>query len=124
MCPVIMSMIKKRHFANSADAEFTVQGRVSALKNVKFNLKKELEVEVMIVGELKNQIDKIWDDMYSYGIANPLVVIEQLTYLFFIRSLDDIETANEKKDAMLGGEPTERIFPQDEIGQTLRWSKF
>lgn len=78
----------------------------------------------MIVGELKNQIDKIWDDMYSYGIANPLVVIEQLTYLFFIRSLDDIETANEKKDAMFGGEPTERIFPQDEIGQTLRWSKF
>ena len=78
----------------------------------------------MIVGELKNQIDKIWDDMYSYGIANPLVVIEQLTYLFFIRSLDDIETANEKKDAMLGGAPTERIFPEDEIGQTLRWSKF
>ena len=78
----------------------------------------------MIVGELKNQIDKIWDDMYSYGIANPLVVIEQLTYLFFIRSLDDIETANEKKDAMVGGEPTERLFPQDEVGQTLRWSKF
>ena len=46
----------------------------------------------MITGELKNKIDKIWDDMYSYGIANPLVVIEQLTYLFFIRSLDDIET--------------------------------
>lgn len=78
----------------------------------------------MIVGELKNQIDKIWDDMYSYGIANPLVVIEQLTFLFFIRSLDDIETANEKKDAMLGGEPTDRIFPQDEEGQALRWSKF
>jgi len=78
----------------------------------------------MIVGELKNQIDKIWDDMYSYGIANPLVVIEQLTYLFFIRSLDDIETANEKKDAMLGGEPTDRIFPSDEEGQALRWSKF
>ncbi|MEQ8235617.1 MAG: class I SAM-dependent DNA methyltransferase [Syntrophomonadaceae bacterium] len=78
----------------------------------------------MIVGELKNQIDKIWDDMYSYGIANPLVVIEQLTYLFFIRSLDDIETANEKKDAMLGGEPTDRIFPPDEEGQALRWGKF
>ncbi len=78
----------------------------------------------MIVGELKNQIDKIWDDMYSYGIANPLVVIEQLTYLFFIRSLDDIETANERKDSLVGGEPTERIFPRDEIGQSLRWSKF
>ncbi len=34
--------------------------------------------KVMITGELKNKIDKIWDDMYSYGIANPLVVIEQL----------------------------------------------
>jgi type I restriction enzyme M protein len=78
----------------------------------------------MIVGELKNQIDKIWDDMYSYGIANPLVVIEQLTYLFFIRSLDDIETANEKKDALVGGAPSDRIFPQDEEGQALRWSKF
>jgi len=78
----------------------------------------------MIVGELKNQIDKIWDDMYSYGIANPLVVIEQLTYLFFIRSLDDIETTNEKKDALLGGTPSDRIFPQDEEGQALRWSKF
>lgn len=78
----------------------------------------------MVVGELKNQIDKIWDDMYSYGIANPLVVIEQLTYLFFIRSLDDIETANERKDAMLGGERSDRIFPQDEEGQALRWSRF
>jgi type I restriction enzyme M protein len=78
----------------------------------------------MIVGELKTQIDKIWDDMYSYGIANPLTVIEQLTYLFFIRSLDDMETANERKDAIIGGEPTERIFPQNEEGQALRWSKF
>lgn len=77
----------------------------------------------MITGQLKNQIDKIWDDMYSYGIANPLVVIEQLTYLFFIKSLDDVETANEKRDAMLGIE-SERIFPQDEDGQMLRWSKF
>ncbi len=77
----------------------------------------------MITGHLKNQIDKIWDDMYSYGIANPLVVIEQLTYLFFIKSLDDVETSNEKRDAMLGIE-SERIFPQDEEGQRLRWSKF
>lgn len=77
----------------------------------------------MITGELKNQIDKIWDDMYSYGIANPLVVIEQLTYLFFIKSLDDVELANEKKDSLLGIE-SERIFPQDENGQSLRWSRF
>ena len=79
--------------------------------------------KAMITGELKNQIDKIWDDMYSYGIANPLVVIEQLTYLFFIKSLDDVELANEKKDSLLGIE-SERIFPQDENGQSLRWSRF
>lgn len=77
----------------------------------------------MITGQLKNKIDKIWDDMYSYGIANPLVVIEQLTYLFFIKSLDDVEIANEKRDAMLDME-SERIFPQTEEGQMLRWSKF
>lgn len=61
--------------------------------------------------------------MYSYGIANPLVVIEQLTYLFFIKSLDDVESANEKRDAMLGIF-SERIFPLDEEGQKLRWSRF
>lgn len=77
----------------------------------------------MITGTLKNQIDKIWDDMYSYGMANPLVVIEQLTYLFFIKSLDDIEIRNEKSDALLSIK-SEKIFPQDEAGQKLRWSKF
>lgn len=77
----------------------------------------------MITGMLKNQIDKIWDDMYSYGLANPLTVIDQLTSLFFIKSLDDNEIANEKKDAMLGTK-TERVFPQTEEGQLMRWSKF
>jgi len=75
----------------------------------------------MITGELKNKIDKIWDDMYSYGIANPLTVIEQLTYLFFIRSLDEVETANERQDSLLGI-TTDRIFPENK--QHLRWSKF
>ena len=78
----------------------------------------------MITGTLKNQIDKIWDDMYSYGLANPLTVIDQLTSLFFIKSLDDNEIANEKKAALLPGAKMERIFPADEDGQLLRWSKF
>ena len=76
-----------------------------------------------ITGELKNMIDKIWDDMFSYGIANPLVVIEQLTYLFFIRSLDMNEENNERNDELVGTS-SERIFPQDDYGQALRWSKF
>ncbi len=78
----------------------------------------------MITGMTKNQIDKIWDDMYSYGLANPLTVIDQLTSLFFIKSLDDIETANEKKAALLPGAKWERIFPDTEEGQLMRWSKF
>ena len=78
----------------------------------------------MITGMLKNQIDKIWDDMYSYGLANPLTVIDQLTSLFFIKSLDDNEIANEKKAAMLPGAKWDRIFPDTEEGQLMRWSKF
>ena len=74
--------------------------------------------------EIKNQIDRIWDDMFSYGIANPLVVIEQLTYLFFIKSLDMIETKNEDNANALGAPFTERIFPEDEHSQSLRWSQF
>ncbi|MDR1730884.1 MAG: N-6 DNA methylase, partial [Synergistaceae bacterium] len=77
-----------------------------------------------ITGELKSQIDGIWNDMYAYGMANPLVVIEQLTYLFFIRLLDMEEERREQDDALIGGEPGERIFQQDEQGQALRWSKF
>ena len=74
--------------------------------------------------EIKNQIDRIWDDMYSYGIANPLVVIEQLTYLFFIKHLDMIEIKNEENANAVGIPFTERIFSEDEHGQSLRWSKF
>ena len=61
---------------------------------------------MVITGELKNQIDKIWDDMFSYGMANPLVVIEQLTYLFFMRSLDMNENRNEQNDELMGGAPS------------------
>ena len=77
----------------------------------------------MITGELKSKIDQIWNDMYSYGMSNPLVVIEQLTYLFFIKSLDDMETENEKAAAVFGT-AYERIFPADSAGQEMRWSVF
>ena len=43
---------------------------------------------IMITGAIKNKIDKIWTDIWAGGITNPLTVIEQLTYLIFIRSLD------------------------------------
>ncbi|MBO6177609.1 MAG: SAM-dependent DNA methyltransferase, partial [Selenomonadaceae bacterium] len=73
----------------------------------------------MITGELKTKIDNIWNDMYSYGLANPLTVIEQLTYLFFIKSLDDLETKNEKDDELLGLKDGKRIFPQTPEGQAM-----
>lgn len=51
----------------------------------------------MITGELKSKIDRIWDAFWSGGISNPLEVIEQITYLLFIRRLDDLHTLAEKK---------------------------
>ncbi|HQF91701.1 MAG TPA: type I restriction-modification system subunit M N-terminal domain-containing protein, partial [Synergistaceae bacterium] len=42
----------------------------------------------MITGEIRSRIDRIWDTMWSGGISNPLSVIEQLTYLLFIKGLD------------------------------------
>ena len=56
----------------------------------------------MITGELKSKIDRVWDAFWSGGISNPLEVIEQITYLLFIRRLDDIQ---ERMDvASLNGE--------------------
>lgn len=46
----------------------------------------------MITGELKSKVDRIWDTMWSGGISNPLSVIEQLTYLLFIKRLDELHT--------------------------------
>ena len=77
----------------------------------------------MLTGEIRNKVDKIWTDIWAGGIANPLTVIEQLTYLMFIRSLDEKELEHESFEA-LTGEPQPKIFPQDEDGQAMRWSKF
>lgn len=77
----------------------------------------------MLTGEIRNKVDKIWSDIWAGGISNPLTVIEQLTYLMFIRSLDEKELENESFEA-LSGEAMPKIFPQDEDGQAMRWSKF
>ena len=75
----------------------------------------------MITGELRNKVDKIWEIFWTGGITNPLEVIEQFTYLLFIKGLDDNETQKES-DAIFLGIPFEGIFPQDK--QHLRWNKF
>lgn len=77
----------------------------------------------MITGEVKNKVDKIWTDIWAGGISNPLTVIEQLTYLMFIRSLDEKELENESFEN-LTGETIPKIFPSTEAGQNLRWSRF
>jgi len=77
----------------------------------------------MLTGEIRNKVDKIWSDIWAGGISNPITVIEQLTYLMFIRSLDEKELENESLEA-LTGEAKSKIFPQDESGQAMRWSKF
>lgn len=77
----------------------------------------------MITGAIKNKVDKIWTDIWAGGITNPLTVIEQLTYLMFIRSLDEKELEIEEFENM-SGEKMDKIFPQSPIGQSMRWSKF
>ncbi|UES49910.1 type I restriction-modification system subunit M [Roseibium aggregatum] len=83
----------------------------------------------MLTGNIRTQIDQIWNAFWSGGVSNPLSVIEQLTFLLFIKRLDEIHTREESKAEMLG-QPMERpIFPEgaDDKGEpyeNLRWSRF
>lgn len=83
----------------------------------------------MLTGELRSQINSIWDAFWSGGISNPLEVMEQITYLLFIRRLDDAHTLEENKALLLKKPIENRIFPEgkDEKGRDyndLRWSRF
>ncbi|MGY1751501.1 type I restriction-modification system subunit M [Blastococcus sp. SYSU D01042] len=76
----------------------------------------------MITGELKGKIDRVWDAFWSGGISNPLEVIEQITYLLFIRRLDDLQTLKERKANRTGKPIDDPIFQPGEAD--LRWSRF
>jgi type I restriction enzyme M protein len=83
----------------------------------------------MITGEIKNQVDRLWDAFWSGGISNPLEVIEQITYLLFLKRLDDLHTLEENKSVRLKKSMERRIFPDgnDPKGRPyadLRWSRF
>jgi type I restriction enzyme M protein len=83
----------------------------------------------MLTGELRSQVDAIWNAFWSGGISNPMEVLEQITYLLFIRRLDDAHTLEENKALTLGKPIENRVFPsgKDEKGrdyQELRWSRF
>lgn len=75
----------------------------------------------MITGELRNKVDRIWEVFWTGGITNPLEVIEQFTYLLFIKQLDDVETTKENEAIFLGLN-YQGTFPED--CQKYRWSKF
>ena len=76
----------------------------------------------MITGELKSKIDRIWDTMWSGGVSNPLSVIEQLTYLLFIKRLDELHTLKERKASRTGKAIEEPVFLKAQ--GALRWSRF
>ena len=83
----------------------------------------------MLTREIKNQIDRIWDAFWSGGISNPLEVIEQITYLLFLRRLDDLHTLEENKSLRLKQSMERRIFPEGKDSKKrpyadLRWSRF
>ncbi len=75
----------------------------------------------MITGELRNKVDKIWEGFWTGGITNPLTVIEQFTYLLFIKGLDDRQNTLEANAALLGS-TAEKIFADDQ--QDIRWCNF
>ena len=76
----------------------------------------------MITGELKSKVDHLWTTFWNNGISNPLSVIEQISYLLFIKRLDDLEVTKERKARRLGTPITQPTFAEDE--QECRWSYF
>ncbi|WP_111557460.1 type I restriction-modification system subunit M [Paracoccus sediminilitoris] len=83
----------------------------------------------MLTGPIRSQIDQIWNAFWSGGVSNPLSVIEQITYLLFIKRLDDLQLVEEAKAEQLGRPIARRIFPEgrDAKGEdygNLRWSRF
>ena len=84
----------------------------------------------MVTGELKSKIDSLWEIFWTGGLTNPLDVIEQMTYLMFIRDLDDADNLHAKEAAMLGL-PYQSVFAKEvQIGERtidgsqLKWSVF
>ena len=78
----------------------------------------------VITGELKHQVDRVWDAFWAGGIANPLEVIEQITYLMFIKRLDDLQEARQNRALRTHRQVENPIYAADEDEQQLRWSRF
>lgn len=77
----------------------------------------------MLTGQIRNDIDKLWEKFWTGGITNPLTVIEQISYLLFARMLDMQEDMAERK-ANRSKKEFDRLFPNTPEGQLLRWKNF
>ena len=88
----------------------------------------------MITGEIKNRIDSIWDTFWTGGITNSITILEQMTYLFFMKMLDDAQRTKEANANAWGVEVKDPTFRQgtwhnpetdrDVPYDSLRWSVF
>src|ERR1700730_1310519 len=83
----------------------------------------------MLTGDIRNQVDALWNSFGTGGISNPPEVSEQITYLLFLRRLDDLHTIEELKATRLKKPMERRIFPEgaDARGKPyddMRWSRF
>lgn len=76
----------------------------------------------MLTGEIRNKVDALWTAFWTGGIANPLTVIEQISYLLFIKRLDDIHTLKELQASRTGKPVKDPVF--SDAQQHLRWTKF
>lgn len=88
----------------------------------------------MITGEIKNRIDGIWDTFWTGGITNSITILEQMTYLFFMKMLDDSQVKREAAANLLGGTINDPVFKagtwhnpdtdRDVPYSNLRWHNF
>jgi type I restriction enzyme M protein len=88
----------------------------------------------MITGEIKNQIDQIWDTLYTGGVTNSITVLDQLSYLFFMKMLDDEQIKKEKVASLTRATLKNAVFKEgswhnpetdkDVPYRNLRWSYF
>ena len=83
----------------------------------------------MINSNVRSQIDALWNAFWTGGISNPLEVIEQITYLLFLKRLDDLHTLEENKSMRLKKPMERRIFPAGKDPkrreyEDCRWSRF
>lgn len=98
------------------------------------NFTCKVKTDNMITGEIKNRIDRIWDAFWTGGVTNSITVLEQMTYLFFMKMLDDAQVKKEASASMFGVAIKEPTFKdgnwhnpdtdKDVPYKNLRWRTF